>query len=168
MCIRDSLHVYRSALQGMGDTIVPMLSGFIEMLMRIGSAVFLPAYVGQDGVFLAEVIAWTGAAVLLIVKMCIRDSFGGDPMWITESLGGVGEDGRPLVTKNCFRMLQTLYNLNPVSYTHLSVRSSRPSRSSRTPSPFKAEPEKHGNSCRSRTRRRIAGTQSSGSSPPSR
>ena len=66
------LHVYRSALQGMGDTIVPMLSGFIEMLMRIGSAVFLPAYVGQDGVFLAEVIAWTGAAVLLIVMFYIR------------------------------------------------------------------------------------------------
>lgn len=66
------LHVYRSALQGMGDTIVPMLSGFIEMLMRIGSAVFLPVYVGQDGVFLAEVIAWTGAAVLLIVMFYIR------------------------------------------------------------------------------------------------
>ena len=66
------LHVYRSALQGMGDTIVPMLSGFIEMLMRIGSAVLLPAYVGQDGVFLAEVIAWTGAAVLLIVTFYIR------------------------------------------------------------------------------------------------
>ena len=61
------LHVYRSALQGMGDTIVPMLSGFIEMLMRIGTA-----YVGQDGVFLAEVIAWTGAAVLLIVMFYIR------------------------------------------------------------------------------------------------
>ena len=36
-----------------------------------------------------------------------NELFGGDPMWITESLGGIGEDGRPLVTKNCFRMLQT-------------------------------------------------------------
>ena len=66
------LHVYRSSLQGMGDTIVPMASGFIEMFMRVGSVLFLPAFVGQDGVFLAEVIAWTGAAVLLIVMFYVR------------------------------------------------------------------------------------------------
>ena len=66
------LHVYRSSLQGMGDTIVPMASGFIEMFMRVGSVLFLPAFVGQDGVFLAEVIAWTGAAVLLIVVFYVR------------------------------------------------------------------------------------------------
>src|SRR5699024_6880659 len=40
-----------------------------------------------------------------------NELFGGDPMWITESVGGMGEDGRPLVTKSCFRMLQTLDNL---------------------------------------------------------
>lgn len=50
-----------------------------------------------------------------------NELFGGDPMWITESLGGVGEDGRPLVTKNCFRMLQTLYNLNPSAEPNLTV-----------------------------------------------
>lgn len=66
------LHVYRSSLQGMGDTIVPMASGFIEMFMRVGSVMFLPAFVGQDGVFLAEVIAWTGAAILLIVMFYVR------------------------------------------------------------------------------------------------
>lgn len=66
------LHVCRSSLQGMGDTIVPMASGFIEMFMRVGSVLFLPAFVGQDGVFLAEVIAWTGAAVLLIVMFYVR------------------------------------------------------------------------------------------------
>lgn len=66
------LHVYRSSLQGMGDTIVPMASGFIEMFMRVGSVLFLPAFVGQDGVFLAEVIAWAGAAVLLIVMFYVR------------------------------------------------------------------------------------------------
>ena len=50
-----------------------------------------------------------------------NELFGGDPMWITEAVGGVGEDGRPLVTKNCFRMLQTLYNLNPAAEPNLTV-----------------------------------------------
>ncbi len=50
-----------------------------------------------------------------------NELFGGDPMWITEALGGVGEDGRPLVTKNCFRMLNTLYNLKPSAEPNLTV-----------------------------------------------
>ena len=40
-----------------------------------------------------------------------NELFGGDPMWITEAVGGQGEDGRTLVTKNSFRMLNTLYTL---------------------------------------------------------
>lgn len=47
--------------------------------------------------------------------------FGGDPMWITEAVGGMGEDGRPLVTKSCFRMLHTLYNLGPAPEPNLTV-----------------------------------------------
>ena len=39
--------------------------------------------------------------------------FAGDPTWVTESIGGMGDDGRPLVTKTSFRFLQTLYNLGP-------------------------------------------------------
>ena len=50
-----------------------------------------------------------------------NELFGGDPMWITESVGGMGEDGRPLVTKSCFRMLQTLYNLGPAPEPNLTV-----------------------------------------------
>ena len=68
------LHVYRSALQGMGDTLIPMSSGIIEMFMRIGAAMLLPSLIGQDGVFWAEVIAWTGAAILLIVMYYRRVS----------------------------------------------------------------------------------------------
>ena len=39
--------------------------------------------------------------------------FAGDPTWVTESIGGMGDDGRSLVTKTSFRFLQTLYNLGP-------------------------------------------------------
>lgn len=39
--------------------------------------------------------------------------FSGDPTWVTESIAGMGEDGRPLVTRTSFRYLQTLYNLGP-------------------------------------------------------
>ena len=50
-----------------------------------------------------------------------NELFGGDPMWITESVGGVGEDGRPMVTKNSFRVLHTLYNLGPAPEPNLTV-----------------------------------------------
>lgn len=47
--------------------------------------------------------------------------FGGDPMWITECLGGVGEDGRCLVTRNSYRMLHTLYTLGSSAEPNLTV-----------------------------------------------
>ena len=50
-----------------------------------------------------------------------NELFGGDPMWITEALGGMGEDGRTLVTKNTFRMLNTLYTLGPSPEPNLTV-----------------------------------------------
>jgi formate C-acetyltransferase len=47
--------------------------------------------------------------------------FAGDPTWVTESIGGLGEDGRPLVTKTSFRFLQTLYNLGPAPEPNLTI-----------------------------------------------
>ncbi|MCK8678910.1 formate C-acetyltransferase [Streptomyces lichenis] len=47
--------------------------------------------------------------------------FSGDPTWVTESLAGIGEDGRPLVTRTSFRYLQTLYNLGPAPEPNMTV-----------------------------------------------
>ena len=50
-----------------------------------------------------------------------NELFSGDPVWVTESLGGMGEDGRTLVTKSAFRMLHTLNNLGPAPEPNLTV-----------------------------------------------
>jgi formate C-acetyltransferase len=47
--------------------------------------------------------------------------FAGDPTWVTESIAGMGEDGRSLVTKTSFRLLQTLYNLGPAPEPNLTI-----------------------------------------------
>jgi formate C-acetyltransferase len=47
--------------------------------------------------------------------------FAGDPTWVTESIAGMGDDGRSLVTRTSFRMLQTLYNLGPAPEPNLTI-----------------------------------------------
>ena len=71
LCILYFLYVYRSALQGLGNTMIPMLSGVMEFFIRVGVALLLPKLVGQNGIFYAEIAAWTGATVLLVVSYYI-------------------------------------------------------------------------------------------------
>ena len=60
------LFTYRTTLQGIGDTFIPMASGFVELAMRILCALLLPLLLGEWGVYIAEIAAWIGAAILLI------------------------------------------------------------------------------------------------------
>ena len=66
------LYAYRSALQGLGDTLMPMVSGMTEFAMRISAALILPHFIGRDGVFFAEVTAWSGATVILCISYYVR------------------------------------------------------------------------------------------------
>lgn len=62
------LHVVRSGLQGLGNTLLPMLSGIAEFVMRVGAALLLPSMVGEVGIFFAEIAAWAGADIVLVIR----------------------------------------------------------------------------------------------------
>src|SRR3954471_12859501 len=65
--------------------------------------------------------------IMQVVLFCSKkppnfdDLFAGDPTWVTESIGGMADDGRPLVSKTSFRFLQTLYNLGPPPEPNLTI-----------------------------------------------
>lgn len=62
------LWLTRSIIQGLGNTFIPMVSGIMEFVMRTGSALVLPLFIGADGILYAEVLAWIGADLVLIPK----------------------------------------------------------------------------------------------------
>ena len=66
------LHVTRSCLQGMGNTLLPMLSGIAEFIMRTGTAMLLPLFFGAEGIFYAEILAWLGADVILVASYIVQ------------------------------------------------------------------------------------------------
>lgn len=62
------LHITRSAIQGMGNTVLPLVSGIAEFVMRALTAIFLPMLIGENGIFYAEIMAWAGAVVILVIS----------------------------------------------------------------------------------------------------
>ena len=65
------LYVYRSSIQGMGDTILPAVSGIAEFIMRTCGVMILPVLLGATGIYLSEVLAWLGADLILIPSYVI-------------------------------------------------------------------------------------------------
>ena len=59
-------------ITGARNTMIPMLSGVVEFFVRVGVALLLPKLIGQNGIFYAEIAAWTGAAVLLMISYYIN------------------------------------------------------------------------------------------------
>ncbi|MCT2587927.1 formate C-acetyltransferase [Actinophytocola gossypii] len=100
--------------------------------MSIGRiSTFLDIYLNRDlnTGLLSEVDAQELVDDLVIKLRIVRflrtpaydELFSGDPTWVTETIGGIDEDGRTLVTRNSFRFLQTLYNLGPAPEPNLTV-----------------------------------------------
>ncbi len=73
------IHICRASIQGMGNTVLPMISGIAEFVMRTGAALLLPLLAGDTAIFFAEILAWVGADLILIpsyfavVNRCRRD-----------------------------------------------------------------------------------------------
>ncbi len=74
------LHIVRSVIQGMGNTVIPLVSGIFEFIMRTGATLILPVLFGENGILFAEVLAWMGADLVLIrdIFICEKSCFRAD------------------------------------------------------------------------------------------
>lgn len=66
------LYVLRCCIQGMGDSVFPMMSSIVQVIMRVSCALFLTRMIGSAGVFWGEVLAWLGADIFLLFETRMR------------------------------------------------------------------------------------------------
>ena len=62
------LYVTRACIQGIGNTVLPMISSMVQLVMRMGCALLLPRFIGETGVFWGEILAWVGADIFLVIS----------------------------------------------------------------------------------------------------
>lgn len=69
------LYIFRSSIQGMGNTIIPMVSGIVELIVRVMTVLTLPKFVGLSGIYLNDVNAWIAACLLLAIAavVCLKN-----------------------------------------------------------------------------------------------
>jgi len=61
------LYIWRACIQGLGNTVLPMISSFMQLAMRVLCAVVLTGYIGEQGVFWGEILAWSLADIFLLI-----------------------------------------------------------------------------------------------------
>ena len=66
------LYIIRACIQGLGDSFFPMLSSFIQVIMRVTCALFLTRIIGHGGIFWGEICAWIGADIFLLVVFMLK------------------------------------------------------------------------------------------------
>ncbi len=62
------LYIIRACIQGMGNTLIPMISSIAQLIMRVGCALVLTKFIGKTGVFWGEIFAWIGADSILLIS----------------------------------------------------------------------------------------------------
>lgn len=72
LSILYTLHVLRSALQGLHDTLTPFFASMMELILRISVAMMLPQWIGLYGLYLAEVAAWIASVTLLLIMNYVQ------------------------------------------------------------------------------------------------
>lgn len=61
------LHILRSTIIGLGNSTIPLITGFAELIMRIGASLLIPNYFGEMNIFFAEPLAWLGSVIVLVI-----------------------------------------------------------------------------------------------------
>ena len=69
-CFLGQIFIFRNALQGIGQSVIPMIASIVELVMRSFAAIYLASRLGYAGIYYASPIAWVGAAVVVSLGYC--------------------------------------------------------------------------------------------------